>query len=157
MPKKIDIVSHLGVDACLFVFLFLVAFSLSTHLYAQEIGYDENTEITIRGNVVSPHSSPYHGLLAMLVQTDACLYRVLTGPRWFLDRMGFHPRKGTAVEVVGSKFYDASGSICLFARSIRVLEPGGRLFVLRDNSCKPVWVVSGCAEASCLKVVHPDR
>lgn len=157
MFKKIDIVPPLGVEVFLMVFFCLVVLPTASHLYAQEIGYDENTEITIRGTVVGTHQSPFHGLLAVLVQTDACLYSVLTGPRWFVDRMGLHLRGGTGVEVVGSKFYDVHGSITLVSRSIRILEPGGRLFVLRDNSCKPVWMVSGCSESSCLRVAHPDQ
>ncbi len=157
MFKKIDIVPPLGVDVFLVAFFCLVVLPVTSHLYAQETGYDENTEITIRGTVVGPHQLSFHGLLAVLVQTDACLYRVLTGPRWFVDRMGLHLRGGTGVEVVGSKFYDVHGGINLVSRSIRVLEPGGRLFLLRDNSCKPVWMVSGCSESSCLRVVHPDR
>ncbi|MGB9712019.1 MAG: hypothetical protein ACP5J5_04675 [Dissulfurimicrobium sp.] len=157
--KKQGEVDHLPAHGAMCFCIFCVVFFLfiSTRLIAhgfQEIGYDENTEITIKGKVVNASFVQVMGLECMLVKSKNCLFRVLIAPMWFIKQTGFSPRDGDAVEIRGSKFFGEDGAVYLLSRSIK-FTPKGRVYILRDKECRPVWCAKGVGESSCLRIFYP--
>jgi hypothetical protein len=118
-----------------------------------EVGYDENTEITIKGKVIKASLAPNMGLECMIVQSRSCLFRVLIAPMWFIKQIGFNPKNGDSVEITGSKFFGDDGVISLLARYIK-FYPKGRKYFLRDKNCRPVWHTKGVGESSCLHIFY---
>ncbi len=124
---------------------------------AQDTGYDENTEVQIRGEIQQVEIKPCKGLKGFLLNSNGRDYIVLTGPAWFLREIGLRLPDGEKVEVTGSKFYGHDGVLYLLARSIKFLSEG-RIVMLRDRACKPVWNNSGRSHSSCMKIFyHPSR
>ncbi len=135
-----------------FVFaILLLANANSAH--AMSIGYDENTEIVIRGTIKQCAARPYMKLQCFTLQSGSRIFRVIVAPRWFVRRIELKLNDGEEVKVVGSKFFGRDGCLCLLARSIRFLS-SGRNVVLRDRSCKPVWQNSCLRESSCIRIFY---
>ena len=135
---------------------FLFAILLLTNAksaHAMSIGYDENTEIVIRGTIKQCAARPYMKLQCFTLQSGSRIFRVIVAPRWFVRRIALKLNDGEDVKVVGSKFFGRDGCLCLLARSIRFLS-SGRNVVLRDRSCKPVWQNSCVRESSCIRIYY---
>jgi len=135
---------------------FLFAILLLTNAksaHAMSIGYDENTEIVIRGTIKQCAAKPYMKLQCFTLQSGSRIFRVIVAPRWFVRRIALKLKDGEDVKVVGSKFFGRDGCLCLLARSIRFLS-SGRNVVLRDRSCKPVWQNSCVRESSCIRIYY---
>lgn len=125
------------------------------NVQGNQAGYDENTEVIVRGKVRSSEGKDlsYRGLQCFLLESRGRLFRVLTGPKWFVTEVGLKLPAGHCVEVVGSKFYGSDGALYLIARSIRYL-PQGYAVELRDRTCKPVWSDSTRKRSSCMKIFY---
>jgi hypothetical protein len=137
-----------------FFFLFIILLLTNTNFaYARNIGYDENTEIVIRGTIKQCAARPYMKLQCFTLQTRTRILKVIVAPRWFVRRIELKLNEGVNVEVVGSKFFGRDGCLCLLARSIKFLS-SGRNVVLRDSSCKPVWQNSFVRESSCIRIFY---
>lgn len=129
------------------IFFVLVALLLCSPFAgaAEEVdvvpGYDENTEITIKG-VIADTDATRRGPITLRVKTDAKSYQVVTAPRWYLAQEGISFSPGEKIEVTGSKYIARDGSLSLIAHTIRI---AGRTSViaLRDNSCRPLWMGHG--------------
>ena len=137
-------------------FFFLFAILLLTNAnpaYARCIGYDENTEIVVRGTIKQCSARPFMKLQCFTLQSKSRIFRVIVAPQWFVRRIGLKLDNGVNVEVVGSKFFGKDGCLCLSARSIKFLS-SGRNIVLRDRSCKPIWQNSCLRESSCLRIFY---
>jgi len=137
-------------------FFFLFAILLLTNAnpaHARNIGYDENTEIVVRGTIRKCAVRPYMKLQCFNLQSRYRFFRVIVAPRWFVRRINLKLNDGINVEVVGSKFFGRDGCLCLLARSLEFL-PSGRKVVLRDRTCKPVWQNSCLRESSCLRIFY---
>ncbi|MEA1867429.1 MAG: hypothetical protein U9N19_04920 [Thermodesulfobacteriota bacterium] len=137
-------------------YFFLFAIFLLTNAdsaHAISIGYDENTEVVIRGTIKQCVVRPYMRLQCFTLQTRTRIFRVIVAPRWFVRRIGLKLNNGEDVKVVGSKFFGRDGCLFLLARSIRFLS-SGRNVVLRDRSCKPVWQNSCVRESSCIRIFY---
>ncbi len=135
---------------------FLFAILLLTNAnsaHAISIGYDENTEIVIRGTIKQCAARPYMKLQCFTLQSGSRIFRVIVAPRWFVRRIALKLNDGEHVKVVGSKFFGRDGCLCLLARSIKFLS-SGRNVVLRDRSCKPVWQNSCVRESSCIRIYY---
>lgn len=140
-----------------FFFLFIILLFTNTNFaHARSIGYDENTEIIIRGTIKQCAERPYMKLQCFTLQAGSRIFRVIVAPRWFVRRIELKLNAGEDVEVVGSKFFGRDGCLCLLARSIRFL-PSGRNVVLRDKSCKPVWQNSCVRESSCIRIFYQPQ
>ncbi|MEW5745043.1 MAG: hypothetical protein AB1805_06375 [Nitrospirota bacterium] len=100
-------------------------------------GYDENTEITVRGRVVGIERER-RGPVVVRMKGRGRPYKVITAPPWYLSREGLTFEPGMALEVSGSKYFDRDGSLYIIGRSITYLDTG-RTAVLRDSYCKPLW------------------
>jgi len=140
-----------------FFFLFVILLLTNTHsAHAGSIGYDENTEIVIRGTIKQCAARPYMKLQCFTLQSGSRIFRVIVAPRWFVRRIALKLKDGEDVKVVGSKFFGRDGCLCLLARSIRFLS-SGRNVVLRDRNCKPVWQNSCVRETSCIRIYYQSQ
>jgi hypothetical protein len=118
--------------------LFLILFcSYAYAEYEESEGYDENTEIRIKGvvteNIVRPR-----GPVVVRVRSGNREYRVVTGPQRYLLQEGFEFKPGDQWKVTGSKLIGRDGSIYIIARKIRNVS-SGKTLQLRDTSLIPLW------------------
>lgn len=100
-------------------------------------GYDENTEIIIRGTI----AEIMHGIrvpIILKLKTGTKIYNVVTAPMWYLARNAITFSIGTTLEVTGSRYFGRDGNLYVIARQIRDAETGS-VTVLRDSYCKPLW------------------
>jgi hypothetical protein len=100
-------------------------------------GYDENTEIRLKGEVthVLPRS---HGPVVVVLHTASKTYMVITGPPWYLAQEGFTVKVGDSLKVTGSKFIGREGNVYIAARRIKD-SATGRVLLLRDSNHMPLW------------------
>ena len=142
---------------CALLCMTLLLLSIPLRLYAkdiQDVGYDENTEITIKCKVVKMAPTlPATGFQSIFVKSGERIFRVFTAPLWFLRQIGLNLKDGDKAEIVGSKFFSEDGVLCLLARSIK-LHPSGHIYLLRDKSCRPIWHTKGACESSCLRIFY---
>ncbi|MCG6553135.1 MAG: hypothetical protein L7F77_12485 [Candidatus Magnetominusculus sp. LBB02] len=102
----------------------------------EDSGYDANTEVTLSG-VVSEAAEPLMGPYVFTITAADKTYKVLSGPWWFIAKIGFAPKAGTALDVTGSKYYDRKGELCISAYYITV---GSKTYRFRDErSQMPLW------------------
>ena len=134
---------------------FLHILTIASTVNAQKIGYDENTEIVVKGTVQKKATHPYKGLANFFLKTKWRIFRVLTAPNWYMKEASIKFKKGQQVEVIGSKFYGPDGSLCLIAKSIRIL-PQGKVVRFRDSLARPVWTDMNEKENSCMKIFLPQ-
>ena len=120
---------------------------------AQVAGYDENTEIMVRGTVQRPSAAPYLGLFNFYLKSDWKIFKVLTAPPWFVKRSDFSLKPRQDVEVIGSKFYGPDGTLCILAKSVKLL-PSGKVVSFRDPVARPVWYKHRCP-LSCMRIFLP--
>ncbi|MFZ5997164.1 MAG: hypothetical protein ACOYW7_06715 [Nitrospirota bacterium] len=106
-------------------------------------GYDENTEITIRGKITEIIQER-RGPVIVRLKSGNKTYAVVTAPSWHLEseRVTFTP--GSEIEVRGSKYFGRDGALYIIARHLNDLATG-RVITLRDSSCKPMWMHRGHA------------
>jgi len=118
------------------LFLF---FSLSAFATAGELGegYDENTELTIKG-MITEVAGGMRGPVVLRLSYGGKPYSVVTAPPWYLKRNGIMFQEGLEIEVTGSKYFGENGTLYLIARKIREVKTGREIF-LRDARCKPMW------------------
>lgn len=123
-------------------FILLLLFScVSPAVAAEESddvpGYDENTEVTIRG-VIADSGMYRRGPVVLLVKADTKTYQVVTAPRWYLAQEGIVFTSGEKIEVTGSKYYAKDGSLSLIAHTIKFAGKTTAI-AFRDGSCNPLW------------------
>ncbi|MEW6115973.1 MAG: hypothetical protein AB1553_03630 [Nitrospirota bacterium] len=104
-------------------------------------GYDENTEITMRGKITEIVQER-RGPVIVRLKSGNKTYAVVTAPPWHLEseRAAFTP--GSEIEVRGSKYFGRDGALYIVARHLKDLATG-RVITLRDSSCKPMWMHRG--------------
>ncbi len=123
--------------------------------FAQPIGYDENTEITVVGTVTNPMVVAARALAAFTLRSSSGRnYRVYVAPRWYLEEIRLRFKRGEKVKVIGSKFFGRDGSRCLVARSI-VFPARNEQVILRDSALRPVWHGAARPHGSCMKIFLP--
>jgi hypothetical protein len=120
------------------IFSLLSFFSLS---YAEsdvkEEGYDENTEITVKGTVTETMWG-MRGPLILKIQSGSKSYTIITAPPWYLMREGITFKTGSQLEVNGSKYFGRDGNLYIIGRQIKD-SATGKLIILRDSHCRPLW------------------
>ncbi len=121
--------------------------------YANDMGYDENTEVVVRGTIRQSIVGPYMRFQCFTLQSGTRTFRVIVAPRWIVRRMGLRFHSGRKIEVVGSKFFCRDGHLCLLARSLKFLS-SGRDVVLRDKTCRPIWQDLSLRSSSCLRIFY---
>lgn len=117
---------------------------LSSFAYAEsdgKEGYDENTEITVRGTIIEIVQRA-RGPVILRLKHDGRTYSVITAPAWYLEREGITFQTGSEWEIRGSKYCGRGGNLYLIGRQMRNI-PSGVTVVLRDSSCAPKWMGRG--------------
>lgn len=115
------------------LFLFL---TLAKATFAAQ-GYDLNTEITIKGTIVTTLEER-SGPLTYVLESDDRTYLIITGPWWYLREISLHLVKDIKVEVTGSKLYDRQGNLYLLLYSLKDLE-SNKTYHFRDDTLEPLW------------------
>jgi len=100
-------------------------------------GYDENTEITIKGSIVTISRGP-QGPLILRLAASARTYVVITAPPWYLEQAGVNFTEGLELEVTGSKYFGNDGNIYVIGGRIKFLSTEKELR-LRDADYRPLW------------------
>ena len=121
-----------------FVFIFVIL--LFCYAYAEnEVseGYDENTEVTIKGTI-KDIGRGMRGPVIVLLQAGSKNYQVITAPPWYIAQEGIELRPGSSYEVTGSKFISRDGNPYIIASHLKDLSTG-KITQLRDSSCMPLW------------------
>ena len=118
-------------------FFLVFIFSYAHAQNEENEGYDENTEIRIKGTVqqVLPRM---RGPVVVILQTPNRDYKIITGPAWYLEQEGFELKAGDSLKVTGSKFIGRDGNLYVVARRIGNLTTG-RVLKLRDSMFMPHW------------------
>jgi len=132
-------------------FLLIIVSTITSQVFAQELRYDENTEVKVKGKIIDCKLPTYCGFNCFLLKTKYRVYRVLTTPRWYKHQTNKIFKKNSPVIVVGSKFYGRDGSLCLLAKYVNVLPSGPRL-VLWDKENNPVWGTYKKSSSSCMRI-----
>ena len=117
----------------LIVFLFSAAYAESEG----GEGYDENTEVTIKGTFREV-TRELRGPVIVILQSGVKDYRVVTAPPWYIDREGIEFRSGISYEVTGSKYIARDGNIYIVASRLKNLSTG-KITPFRDSSGMPLW------------------
>jgi|WetSurMetagenome_2_1015567.scaffolds.fasta_scaffold00164_21 hypothetical protein len=118
------------------LFMFFICSSAYAQYEGAE-GYDENTEIRIKGAVTEVLPG-MRGSVIVILKTSNREYRVVTGPQRYLYQEGFEFRTGDRVRVTGSKFIGRDGCLYVIARWISNVSTG-RILLLRDSALIPLW------------------
>ena len=100
-------------------------------------GYDENTEITIKG-IITETVKGMRGPVVLRLSHGGRPYSVVTSPPWYLKKNNITFQEGTEIEVTGSKYFGENGTRYVVARRIKEVKTG-REILLRDTLCRPMW------------------
>ncbi len=122
------------------ILIFLFTILLFSHAYAEPQvteGYDENTELTVKGSVKDIQRG-MRGPVILILQARNKDYKVVTAPPWYLAQQGIDLTSGTSYEVTGSKYIAGDGNIYIIAFSLKNLSTG-KISALRDSSFRPLW------------------
>lgn len=122
----------LMVSLCI-LFLFSVAYAEN----GVTEGYDENTEVTIRGTMKEVQTG-MRGPLIVILQAGNKDYRVITGPQWYIAQQEIELTAGTSFEVTGSKYINRDGNLFIVASRLKNLSTG-KIVPLRDPFGMPLW------------------
>ncbi len=115
-------------------------FSIVSLSYAEsdiKEGYDENTEIMIKGTVAEIIQGK-RGPVIVKVRTAGKTYNVVTAPRWYLSRESIAFNAGALLEITGSKYFGRDGNLYIISRQMKNPETG-KVITFRDSYCKPLW------------------
>ncbi len=119
---------------------YFLIFFLFSAAYAESEGgegYDENTEVTIKGTVREVMRE-MRGPVIIILKSGVKDYRVVTAPPWYIAREGIEFRSGISYEVTGSKYIARDGNLYIVASRLKNLSTG-KITPLRDSSCMPLW------------------
>jgi hypothetical protein len=99
--------------------------------------YDLNTEISITGVIIEILERD-RGPQTFLLKTGNREYHVITGPWWYLGRIGLSLKKDMDVEVTGSKFFSRDGHLYILVRTLKDLKTE-KLYKFREDNLMPCW------------------
>ncbi len=118
-------------------FLLLVVLDITLATAETPENYDPNTEIVISGDI-SEVVEGRRGPRVFSLKTADKTYQIITGPRWYLWKIGLSLKTGMNVEVTGSKLYDKKGRIYLIVNSLKDIGMK-KYYRLRRDDLKPLW------------------
>jgi hypothetical protein len=118
--------------------LFLLCF-FSIAFAENEIteGYDENTEVAVKGTLKEVLRG-MRGPVIIILKSGNKEHKVITGPAWYLAQEGIELSAGTAYDVTGSRYIAPNGNLYIIASRLKNLSTG-KISLLRDSSCMPLW------------------
>jgi hypothetical protein len=127
-----------SVKRALLATFFLVCFVSAVYAESEVTeGYDENTELTVKGTLKEMLRG-MRGPVVIILQSGNKEHKVITAPLWYLAQEGIDLASGTAYEVTGSKYIARDGNFYIVASRLKNLSTGKTLS-LRDSSCMPLW------------------
>lgn len=118
---------------CLFFLLLSSAFAASDITER----YDENTEITVRGDLTQIIRTT-RGPLIVMLQSGSNSYNVVIAPMWYVAQKNMTFSKGDVVEAKGSKYFAKDGKLYIISKEVKNISKGTNI-VLRDSHCRPLW------------------
>ena len=121
---------------CISLSFLLFYFSLASANWI--LCYDPNTEVTIQGEIVLFNPYQRGGPQRFWLQVDEKKILVFLAPWWFLEKKKITFKVGDKVKVVGCKFYNNAGQICLIAREIVDLTTK-KTYIFRNPNGIPCW------------------
>jgi len=119
--------------------LFLSLFMYSSVQAESDIkeGYDENTEISVKGKITE--ILPWEkGPLVIKLATSSKTYELITAPPWYLSQQNISLFQGLEIEVTGSKYAGSDGAVYIISCQIR-FPATGKILTLRDSAYRPIW------------------
>lgn len=122
----------------LLVSLFLIFFF--SYAYAEKEvteGYDENTEVNVKGTIKELLRG-MTGPVIIMLQSANKEYKVITAPPWYIAQEGIELRAGDSYEITGSKYIAGDGNLYIVASRLRDLSTG-KIIPLRDSYYMPLW------------------
>lgn len=99
--------------------------------------YDENTEITIKGEILDV-IKPVRGPLVIKVKTENRIYNVVTAPIWYINRYNLDFKVGDRIEITGSKLISRNGELYIITRQCKC-KGSQNTFIFRDEFLRPLW------------------
>ncbi|MHB8880269.1 MAG: hypothetical protein ACYC69_02030 [Thermodesulfovibrionales bacterium] len=100
-------------------------------------GYDENTEITVRGSIAAMARGATGPVILRLAAAGRT-YEVITAPPWYLEQENISFSPGLELEVTGSKYFGNDGSLYMISGRIKFVLTG-KEHRLRDSDYRPLW------------------
>jgi predicted heme/steroid binding protein len=116
---------------------FLLFFSFHARAVEFGEGYDENTEVIVKGHITEIKKG-MRGPAQIMLSRQGRIYNIVTAPMWYLKRKGIAFREGSELEVIGSRYHGEDGNIYVIAKKIKESGTGKEIF-FRDASCRPMW------------------
>jgi hypothetical protein len=108
------------------------------HVTADVSGeYDLKTEVDLSGIIIKEIDRE-RGPRIFLFKSNDRFYQVVTGPRWYLWKIGLFLNEGSSVEITGSRVLDREGNLYLLIYNLRIKDTG-ELYKFRDRNMKPLW------------------
>ncbi|MCX8027810.1 MAG: hypothetical protein N3A62_08170, partial [Thermodesulfovibrionales bacterium] len=130
---------RLSIKKQIFLIIFILCIA-STSFAQDEITpdvYDENTEITIKGEILDV-IKPVRGPVVIKVKTENRVYNVLTAPIWYINRYNIDFKVGDRIEITGSKLISRNGELYIITRQCRC-KGSQNTFIFRDEYMRPLW------------------
>lgn len=120
--------------------LFLSFFIYSSVHAGSDIkeGYDENTELRVKGKIAEIMPWKKGPLVLKLLATGNKTYALITAPPWYLNQQNISFSPGIEIEVIGSKYIDSDGAPYIIGSQI-IFPATGNILPLRDAACRPIW------------------
>lgn len=100
-------------------------------------GYDENTEIVLKGKIKEILSRS-RGPIILIVVAEGRTYQVITGPHWYLSEQDISFKPDANVEITGSRYLSKDGALYIIAKQIKYID-SDKTAQFRDASLKPLW------------------
>jgi hypothetical protein len=116
--------------------IFQVAYAFAEQLVSE--GYDENTEIVIKGAVTEIDADGRRGPVVIRVASGSRIYNIATAPAWYLIKNDISFQIGENLEVMGSKYLSRDGIRYIIAKQIKNVATGN-IINFRDPQCRPLW------------------
>jgi hypothetical protein len=127
-------------NLCKTILIAVFLLSLFSPAYAEtdiREGYDENTEMIIKGTVAEITKGSRGPVILRLISGDR-IFNVVTAPPWYLNREGITFQAGAELEITGSKYFGRDGSLYIIGKRIKNPQTGS-VIILRDKLCRPLW------------------
>lgn len=103
-----------------------------------DLGYDRNTETTVRGKVLSVDFGEEDGPVLIRIRQGNNELSVVAAPAWYWSDGGIPVKPNDELVVTGSKAQGKDGKLYLISRVI-ANQTDRETVTLRDESGKPEW------------------
>jgi hypothetical protein len=99
--------------------------------------YDPNTEVNLSGIMIKELNRA-RGPRIFLFESNNRVYHLISGPQWYLWKIGLFLKEGSRIEITGSKIVDREGNLFLLLYDLRMKDTA-ECYKFRDRNMKPLW------------------